>query len=113
LSSSFIGANTIGFGGIGSGFTGGFGGFSGSGPKLSSFASGKPDIIGSERPAKAFGAPESDADELIEGGESESGSGTSDDEEKSSLVDDKKKRASKSMHRFSILFNITFRFPND
>jgi hypothetical protein len=99
LGSGFSSANKISFGTLGSGFGGGFGGFiSGSGPKLSSFASTtNPDTIGTEKPAKAFGAPESDEDEVSEDAESESGSGESDDEEKSSPDDKKKQKASKSM----------------
>jgi hypothetical protein len=91
--------STTGFGALGGGFGGGFAGFTGgSGPKLSSFAaSGTPDIVGSEKPAKAFGAPESDEEEDSED-DDESRSGAASDEEDSVSVDDKKKhRVSRGM----------------
>jgi hypothetical protein len=99
LGGGFGNTGTSGFGAIGSGFGGGFAGFTGSsGPKLSSFAaSGAPDIVGAEKPAKAFGAPESDEEEDSED-DDESRGGAASDEEDSVSVDDKKKhRVSRGM----------------
>jgi hypothetical protein len=98
-SSSTSGFGALGGGGFGGALGGGFGGGLGGGfgalpaQKLSSFSSSKPDIEASSKPAKAFGAPESDEEEESdEDGESgDGGSAASDDEEKSTTQEDKKK----------------------
>ena len=103
LSGGFGNTSKTGFGALGSGFGGGFGGFTGgSGPKLSSFAtSSTPDILGVEKPAKAFGAPESDEENDSED-DDESRSGAVSDEDDSISVDDKKKhRVSGGMFIFN------------
>jgi hypothetical protein len=82
--------------GFGSGTTSGFGGLSsgsvfgsklgngfagGAGPKLSSFAApGKENEIVGTKPAKAFGAPESDEDDGSDDEDSEGGAGSDEDE---------------------------------
>ncbi|KAF4631872.1 hypothetical protein G7Y89_g6257 [Cudoniella acicularis] len=94
---SFGGGNSSGFGGLGTGsvfgaslgngFTGG------SGPKLSSFAApGKENVQLGSKPAKAFGAPESDEDEGSDDDNSE-GEGASDDEESGHIASEDKKKA--------------------
>lgn len=90
------GTSTSGFGALGGGSAfgsalgNGFAG--GSGPKLSSFAAplGKNDVA-PVKPAKAFGAPESDEDEDEEEDESEAGGDGEDDEGSKAPSDDKKK----------------------
>ena len=90
--------------GFGSGTTSGFGGLSsggvfgsklgngfagGAGPKLSSFAApGKENEIVGTKPAKAFGAPESDEDDGSDDEDSEGGAGSDEDEV---LAEEKKK----------------------
>lgn len=99
LGGSFGNTSATGFGALGSGFGGGFTGFTGGpGPKLSSFAgSGVPDIVRIEKPAKAFGAPESDEEEDSED-DVESRDDAASDEEESASVDEKKKhRVSRGM----------------
>ncbi|KAI9736052.1 MAG: hypothetical protein M1818_006228 [Claussenomyces sp. TS43310] len=97
LSQSGFGGTGFGSlsGGLGSGFGGGFGGgfsTSANGQKLSSFAaSGAPAVSTAEKPAKAFGAPESDAEDGSDGDEDESRVGSDDDERLSNAADDKKK----------------------
>jgi len=99
LGGGFGNTGTTGFGALGGGFGGGFVGFTGgSGPKLSSFAaSGTPDIVGSEKPAKAFGAPESDEEEDSEDDDESRGGAASDEEESVSVDDKKKHRVSRGM----------------
>jgi hypothetical protein len=94
LSSGFGNTATTGFGALGGGFGGGFGGFSGAaGPKLSSFAaSGTPEMVGAEKPAKAFGAPESDEEEEEDDDESKGGAASDDDESVAVSVEDKRKQ---------------------
>jgi hypothetical protein len=96
-------ATASGFGTLGSGLGGGFGGGSGfgsafaggSGPKLSSFAStSTPTIIGvKSKPAKAFGAPESSEDEGSddEGSDDDNVSEKGEDDTPKDTSDDKKK----------------------
>jgi hypothetical protein len=93
LSGGFGDKNNSAFGALEGGFGGGFSGFSsGSGPKLSSFAAlGTPAIIGAEKPAKAFGAPESDEEEDESEDDDESRGGAASDEDESVSLDDKKK----------------------
>lgn len=90
--------------GFGSGTTSGFGGLStgsvfgsklgngfagGAGPKLSSFAApGKENEIIGTKPAKAFGAPESDEDDRSDDEDSEGGEGSDEDE---GFAEEKKK----------------------
>jgi len=99
LGGGFGSTSTTGFGVLGGRFGGGFAGFTGgSGPKLSSFAaSGTPDILGSEKPAKAFGAPESDEEEDSEDDDESRGGAASDEEESVSVDDKKKHRVSRGM----------------
>jgi hypothetical protein len=99
LGSGFGNTNTTGFGALGGAFGGGFAGFTGgSGPKLSSFAaSGTPDIVGLEKPAKAFGAPESDEEEDSEDDAESRGGEASDEDESFSVEDKKKHRVSRGM----------------
>jgi len=75
---------------LGNGFAGG------AGPKLSSFAApGKATIIG-EKPAKAFGAPETDEEDGSDEDESDGGVATDDEESGNVIPEDKKKtKASK------------------
>ena len=89
------GASTSGFGALGSGSafgsTLGNGFTGGSGPKLSSFAGppGKGDVA-PVKPAKAFGAPESDEDDEGDDEESE-GPAESEEEESAKPSEDKKR----------------------
>lgn len=92
----FGSAASSGFGGLSSG--GVFGaklgnGFAGgSGPKLSSFAApGKENEIFGSKPAKAFGAPESDEDDVSDEDDSEGRGSESDEDEQSYAADEKKK----------------------
>ncbi|CZT03722.1 related to nucleoporin [Rhynchosporium agropyri] len=102
-------SSTAGFG-FGSGATSGFGGLASSsvfgskigngfaggvGPKLSSFAApGKENVPGQDKPAKAFGAPDSDEDADSNEAESD-GEGAFEDEEAGfSPVEEKKKSKS-------------------
>ncbi|KFX86633.1 hypothetical protein V490_08995 [Pseudogymnoascus sp. VKM F-3557] len=99
---TFGGGSTTGFGGqasggfgggFGSTFGGGFGGgFAANQPKtLSTFGSANPDTTKAEKPAKAFGAPESDEEEESgDDGDAEADVG-SDGGDESSTFDDKKK----------------------
>ncbi len=99
LGVGFGNTGTTGFGALGGGFGGGFAGFTGgSGPKLSSFAaSGTPDIVGAEKPAKAFGAPESDEEEDSEDDDESRGVVASDEEDCVSVDDKKRHRVSRGM----------------
>jgi hypothetical protein len=90
---------TSGFGGLGSGSVfgsklgNGFAG--GAGPKLSSFAApGVGSTVIGAKPAKAFGAPESDEDEGSDEDESEGGAGT--DDEDSGIIFPEEKKKSKA-----------------
>ena len=69
---------------LGNGFAGG------SGPKLSSFAAPGQADVPISKPAKAFGAPESDEDEGS-GDEDSEGGAESDEEGAKETTDDKKK----------------------
>jgi hypothetical protein len=89
----FGSGTTSGFGGLSSGSA--FGsklgnGFAGSaGPKLSSFAApGKENDIVGTKPAKAFGAPESDEDDGSDEDDSDGGAGSDEDE---GFVEEKKR----------------------
>ena len=91
---------TSGFGGLGSGSVfgsklgNGFAG--GAGPKLSSFAApGVGSTVIGAKPAKAFGAPESDEDEGSDEDESEGGAG-SDDEDSGIIFPEEKKKSKAS-----------------
>jgi hypothetical protein len=106
LGGGFGNIGTTGFGVLGSGFGGGFTGFKGgSGPTLSSFAtSSAPDIVGAEKPAKAFGAPESDEEADSEDDDDESRGGAASDEEENVSVDEKKKhRVSRGIFTYYFL----------
>ncbi|PMD23328.1 hypothetical protein NA56DRAFT_644221 [Hyaloscypha hepaticicola] len=97
--------------GFGSGTTSGFGGLStgsvfgsklgngfagGAGPKLSSFAApGKENEIIGTKPAKAFGAPESDEDDGSDDEDSEGGEGSDEDE---GFAEEKKKSKLHKVH---------------
>lgn len=93
----FAAATTLGFGGLGSGSAfgsalgNGFAG--GTGPKLSSFAAppGKQDITSGAKPAKAFGAPDSDEEEGSETDDSEGGADTDEEEAGKVTAEDRKK----------------------
>jgi hypothetical protein len=96
LSLGFGGGANSGFGGLGGASGSVFGsrlgnGFAGgSGPKLSSFAAPGTETITTTKPAKAFGAPESD-DEDSDEDDSEGGAGSEDEESGNVGVEDKKK----------------------
>lgn len=111
LSSGFGSTATSGFGVLGGGFGGGFGGFAaGTGPKLSSFAaSGSPAIVGAEKPAKAFGAPESDEEEESDDDEGEGGA-ASDEDEVVSIEDRKKQKFTRGLSSL-LLLQRTSKFP--
>jgi len=71
---------------LGNGFAGG------AGPKLSSFAApGKDTVVLGSKPAKAFGAPESDEDEGSEDEGSDGGAAEDDEESGHAVLEDKKK----------------------
>ena len=101
----FGSSSTSGFGGLGSGSVfgsalgNGFAG--GSGPKLSSFAAPGKEVAPVSKPAKAFGAPESNEED----GSDEEGSveGTDSDEEKDTPEEKKKSKVSKG--KASSIFN--------
>ena len=81
--------------GLGNGFAGG------AGPKLSSFAAppGKQDITLGAKPAKAFGAPDSDEEEGSEAEDSEGDADTDEEEGVKVTVEDKKRfKVTKGMH---------------
>jgi DEAD/DEAH box helicase domain-containing protein len=88
----FGSTSTSGFGALGSGsvFGSALGnGFSGgSGPKLSSFAAPGKEVALASKPAKAFGAPESDEED---GGDDEGSDGCADLDEEKDTTDEKKK----------------------
>ncbi|KAI9054913.1 hypothetical protein LZ554_002057 [Drepanopeziza brunnea f. sp. 'monogermtubi'] len=93
----FGGGVTSGFGGLASGSVfgansgNGFGG--GSGAKLSSFAAppGKDDESLSSKPARAFGAPDSDEDDGADVDGSDGGAATDDEESAPAVHEEKKK----------------------
>jgi len=93
---------TSGFGGLSSGSAfgsklgNGFAG--GAGPKLSSFAApGKESEITGTKPAKAFGAPESDEDDGSDEDDSEGGAGSDEDEGFVGAEEKKKSKLHKGM----------------
>lgn len=95
----FGGASSGGFGGgssgtFGGGFGGGFGGASGGG--LSSFASAKPSTFGSgnkgAKPTRAFGAPESDAEDDSGDDDNEEGDHKSNGDKEENKDEDKEKK---------------------
>lgn len=89
---------------FGSKLTNGFSG--GSGPKLSSFAAtGNGNVISGAKPAKAFGAPASDAEES-EDDDSEVGAGADEDEESKAAEEKKKFKPTKGkLHISSLAFD--------
>jgi hypothetical protein len=110
------GASTSGFGALGSSsvFGSSLGnGFSGSaGPKLSSFAAPGKEVIAPAKPAKAFGAPDSDEDEDNDEGDSEEEQNSDEEDGVKASSEDKKKSKSKgksndAIHRQSDNLTIT------
>lgn len=109
---AFGGGSTTGFGGqasggfgggFGSTFGGGFGGgFAANQPKtLSTFGSANPDTTKAEKPAKAFGAPESDEEEESgDDGDAEADVGSDGGDESSTFDDKKKPKLTKGMYRY-------------
>ncbi|KAH8804736.1 hypothetical protein F5884DRAFT_678414 [Xylogone sp. PMI_703] len=98
--SAFGNAGTSGFGALGAksggsvfGSSLGNGFATAGGPKLTSFAAPNKESV-SAKPAKAFGAPESDEEEDVEDDGSEGGE-ASDDEEASKVNEEKKKKLAK------------------
>lgn len=93
------GAATSGFGGLGSksvfGSAIGNGFSGGSGPKLSSFAAPTKEDVAPTKPAKAFGAPDSDEDEESDDGESDAAADSAEDDGVKSFDDKKKFKATR------------------
>jgi len=92
----FGGTSTSGFGGLGGGgsvfgsaLSNGFGGSSG--PKLSSFATGGTAAPPTAKPAKAFGAPDSDEEEQTDGDDDDEQAGSAEEDKRASSPEEKKR----------------------